>query len=512
LAQAYNHKVRPKRCQAAASADSRAETIPKLAFGGMTLGSGKPSSKPMEHRARTRRPLLVRYGIAIVIVTLTALVHWGLLGPRFPFLSLLPAIVAVAWYGGLGPGLWATALGALVAAYVFFEPRFSLHIDDPAEVLALAIFASLGTAISLFSERRLRSEQAKRQAEEQALLETQGSLRESREQLGAVVRTAADAIFTIDARGIIHSVNPAAEKMFGYSADELIGHNVNMLMPYPYRNEHDGYLARYLQTGEKRLIGLGREVQGRRKDGSTFPVDLAVSEFRHQTRPMFTGVLRDISARKQLERDVLEAATQQQRRIGQALHDSTGQELTALGLLAETLCESLEQRAPDICPLAGKVREGLKRALSQVRAYSRGLIPVELDSRGLRAALAELASRTNDVPGVRCALACQEPVAVENHQTATHLYHIAQEAVSNALRHAQARQITISLEDGDGFLSLRVSDDGIGLPPDPAGSSGLGLKLMHYRAGLIQARLTVEAAEPVGTLVACTLRKGASDV
>jgi signal transduction histidine kinase len=100
---------------------------------------------------------------------------------------------------------------------------------------------------------------------------------------------------------------------------------------------------------------------------------------------------------------------------------------------------------------------------------------------------------------------------VDNNQTATHLYHIAQEAVANALRHAQARQIIIRLEDSDGVLILRVSDDGIGLSPEAQDSSGMGVKIMHYRAGLIQARLTVEAADPVGTLVICTLRKDASD-
>jgi PAS domain S-box-containing protein len=441
-------------------------------------------------------------------MTLAALAHWALLGATSHFLLLIPATTAVAWYGGLGPGLLATALGALEAAYFFFEPRFSFRIDDPTEVLALTLFGSLGAAISLFCERRLQSERAQRQAEERALLETEDSLRESRERLRTVVETAADAIITIDERGTVDSVNPAAEKMFGYSAAEMIGQNVTMLMPSPYQEEHDGYLARYLKTGDRRIIGIGREVQGRRKDGSTFPVDLAVSEFRNQARPMFTGVLRDISARKQLEREVLEVATQEQRRIGQALHDSTGQELTALDLLAEALTESLEQQAPAAAPLAAKVRAGLRRVLTQVRAYSRGLIPVEVDSRGLLAALAELASRTNEVQGMSCTFDCPEPVGVEDNQTATHLYHIAQEAVTNALRHGRPQHVTIRLEGDDRSFTLDVSDDGIGLPPEPADGKGMGLKIMRYRAGLINARLAVGRAEPTGTLVTCTLSKG----
>jgi signal transduction histidine kinase len=226
---------------------------------------------------------------------------------------------------------------------------------------------------------------------------------------------------------------------------------------------------------------------------------------------MFTGVIRDVSARKQLEREVLNVATLEQRRIGQALHDSTGQELTALGLLAETLTESLEKQAPAAVPLAAKVRAGLLRVLAQVRAYARGLIPVEVDSRGLRAALAELASRTSEVHGVRCTFDCGEEVEVADNHAATHLYHIAQEAVTNALRHGQPQHIAITLLGDGKLLTLSIRDDGAGMPPEPADNKGMGLKIMRYRAGLIQARLTVEPAATAGTVVTCILRTETSD-
>ncbi len=182
------------------------------------------------------------------------------------------------------------------------------------------------------------------------------ALKESEERLRVILNTAADVIITIDHRGIIESVNSATEQMFGYQQDELVGQNVRILMPAPYSNEHDGYIARYLETGEARIIGIGRDVTGRRKDGSTFPISLAVSEVKHLG--LFTGIIRDISERKKLQREVLGIAEDEQRRIGQDLHDSTQQELAGLGMLAQTLLENLSKEADKRDdPQASRLRE-----------------------------------------------------------------------------------------------------------------------------------------------------------
>ena len=164
-------------------------------------------------------------------------------------------------------------------------------------------------------------------------------LRASEARMQAILTTAGDAIITMNIDGIIQSANPASERMFGYTAAEMIGHNVALLMPSPYREEHDGYLRRYLQTGEKRIIGAGRELLARRKDGSVFPIHLVVSET--EERKLFTGILRDMTEYKRLEREVVEVASKAQKRIGQDLHDSVAQELTALNLLAKDLAETL---------------------------------------------------------------------------------------------------------------------------------------------------------------------------
>ena len=125
--------------------------------------------------------------------------------------------------------------------------------------------------------------------------------------LQAVLNAAVDGIVLIDTAGIIQSVNPSVQKMFGYTPEELVGRNVKILMPPPWREEHDGYLARYQATGEARIIGIGREVKGQRRDGSTFPVDLAVSEVRHGEELFYLGTLRDISERVRLEAEIRQA-------------------------------------------------------------------------------------------------------------------------------------------------------------------------------------------------------------
>jgi PAS domain S-box-containing protein len=139
----------------------------------------------------------------------------------------------------------------------------------------------------------VRTDRLRKMAEE--------ALQGSEARMQAIVNTAVDAIVTIDQRGMVQTFNPAAEKIFGYSADEVIGQNVSMLMPSPYREKHDSYISNYIQTGRSRIIGIGREVDALRKDGTTFPVELALSEVQTVNGRLFTGILRDISERKEAE-------------------------------------------------------------------------------------------------------------------------------------------------------------------------------------------------------------------
>jgi PAS domain S-box-containing protein len=327
-------------------------------------------------------------------------------------------------------------------------------------------------------------------------------LRASEQRLRAILDTAADAVITIDSRGIIEAVNPATEQMFGYAQRELVGKNVNLLMPNPYSSEHDGYLARYLATGEAKIIGIGREVVACRKDGSTFPVDLAVSEVKELG--LFTGVIRDLTDRKALQRQVLDIAAQEQTRIGQDLHDGVGQELTGLNYMAQTLLASLPDKTQSAGQLAQKISAGLKDTQHRLREVVQGLMPVLVDAEGLQSALEDLADRVNTSQNMSCHFARSDDVRITDNSTARHLYRIAQEAVNNALKHSQGNRIDLSLSADAGHVILEVADDGVGIIAR-CEAEGFGLGIMQYRASLITARLHIDRSAAGGTIVRCEL-------
>jgi PAS domain S-box-containing protein len=333
------------------------------------------------------------------------------------------------------------------------------------------------------------------------------TLRDREERLSAIVETAADAIITIDSTGTIESFNSAAESMFGYSVAEAVGCNVSLLMPSPYREQHDRFLARYRDTGARRLIGRVRRLTGMRKDRTTFPMELSVSEIDHTG--CFAGIIRDVSAREALQIELLTASEAQQLQIGQDLHDDVGQELTGLGLTAETLLETLQEYNLPEASIASRIVVGLRRTHEKVRLLSHGLVPVEIDAAGLMSALAELSARVEMADGVRSAFDCPQPVTVADNRVATNLFRIAQEAVTNAVRHARARHIRILLTRDDGVVTLEVRDDGIGISDETA--IGSGLRIMRHRAELIGANFRLEPAPGGGTRILCTIWEMDSD-
>jgi two-component system CheB/CheR fusion protein len=313
------------------------------------------------------------------------------------------------------------------------------------------------------------------------------ALQDAAMRLRSVVETAADGIITSDDQGIIESINPAAARLFGYEPHELHGRNVSMLMPQPYAREHDQYLANYIQTGRAKIIGIGRELIAKRRDGSTFPMRLAVSEMKLSGRRAFTGIISDLTDRRQLERQVLESAAAEQRRIGQDLHDGMCQQLGAMGFSLELIRRKNERGQPIDPAQFQKMQQLLQDSIQQLRQVAHGLQPVNFRVGGLPEALRALAESTSDRFKISCRARCSPAAAIEDETTADHLYRIAQEATGNAIKHGKAETVRIQLAaPAVGGVSLLVLDNGQGFQPARV-STGMGLRIMKYRADAIGA-------------------------
>ena len=334
------------------------------------------------------------------------------------------------------------------------------------------------------------------------------ALQKSEQRIRAILDTACDAIISIDQRGNIIDINPATETMFGYTQRELLYENISLLMPDPWSYEHDGYIRRNLETGDSQVIGSGRELVAKRKDGSTFPIFLSLSQVDVD---LFTGIIRDLSEQKELQKQVLEIAAQEGRRIGQELHDNIQQQLTGLGMMAKSVLTRLEQLSrdntalSDIASQVSEMAEGLNKSASDVYLLARGLVPVDIDAEGLREALSELSSRITMQYQRVCHFNSDGDVRVDDNFVATHLYRIAQEALNNAIKHSQSKQIEISLRGDAEKITLTVSDHGTGFKGTADAGSGLGIRIMRYRASMIGANVQFNDTEETGMQVVCIL-------
>ena len=341
---------------------------------------------------------------------------------------------------------------------------------------------------------------------EPSIAQLQAALQASEQISSAIVETAVNAIITIDASGIIETVNTATERLFGYQRIELIGKNISMFMPQPYRDRHDGYIQNYLNTGVKRIIGIGREVVGQRKDGTVFPIDLSVGEaVLPSGRRIFTGIIRDITERKALEDKILRISEEEQSRIGQDIHDDLCQQLAAIGCLAKVAQKNLTKAGSSEAQSLAEIVQLVSRANTCARETSRGLMPVVIDSGGLMAALEELAQSTARAFEVACDFHYDNPVQVTDNKVSVQLFRIAQEAVSNAVKHGQASRVDLHLARQSGNLVLIIRDNGIGIPDSPAKGTGMGLLTMSHRAQMMGGTLKLEPRTSGGTQVTCSV-------
>jgi PAS domain S-box-containing protein len=338
-------------------------------------------------------------------------------------------------------------------------------------------------------------------------VEMEYALSKSEARMRSVFNNVSDGIIIIDEKGIIEKLNPSAERLFGYSAEELTGYSINALMPEPDRNRHDSYLARYLNSGKAKILDTRREVNGLRKDGSIFPMELGVSEFYVDQRHFFIGTVHDITERKKAEealRDLsshLERAREDERtRIAREIHDELGSMLTALKMDLSWLNKQLPADRSLCREKIVVMNRYLDNGIGSVRKIIADLRPTILDHLGLLAAIEWMLDEFREQNGVQCIFTVSENNIVMEESRDIAVFRIIQEALTNISLHSGATKVTLDVETGINSLMMKITDNGCGMTEAQRRKSGkYGILGMHERARHFGGEVTINSEPGKGT-------------
>ena len=450
-------------------------------------------------------------GVGLRLILSNALADYG------AFLVFVPAVVAGAALGGWGTGIFATVL-TLAAGFV-------LTPFSQALVIEAVLFCGVAATVTVGGEWFQRAHR---------------NLSARETHLRLILNTVPDAMILIDEKGVMRAFSPTAERLFGWSVDEAMGQNVNILMPDPHREAHDTYLERYYRTGERRIIGRGRIVMGRRRDGSTFPMELAVGEMRTAEGRFFTGFVRDLTERQQAQ-DRLQAVQEDLVRVSR---------LTALGEMASALAHELNQPLTAIANyLKGSKRLMVARGMSDDRlthaigeAANQALRAGEIIRR-LRdfVARGESERRIEDLPtlveeaGALALVGAREAgiqvkfdmdpavggVLVDKVQIQQVLLNLIRNAM-DAMENMTAKRLSIRVSADADMARVSVSDTGSGIGSETAehlfqpfmttkrNGMGVGLSISRTIIEAHGGRIGFEALPDEGTVFHFTLQRAGS--
>ncbi len=418
------------------------------------------------------------YILAIVAVAAALLVRFLLQGPlddRVTFTLFAPAILVASFAGGIRPGILAVALSLAGAFWLD-----GLQTERSNHPIDLVIFAVVGLTIAWMGEMLHHARHA---------IDTTERALDAREaHLRSILDTVLDATVVIEDDGAIVSFNAAAVRQFGYSEPEVVGQNVRLLMPEPYRREHDGYLNRYLETGEKRIIGVDRVVVGRRKDGSTFPMKLAVGEMKSGGKTYFTGFIRDLTEREESAARLEEiqgelarlARVNELGEMASTLAHELNQPLSAIANYVQGCTRLLRDMDDAVAiKMRGALEEAAKQSLraGQIIRHLREFVTkgeTEKAPENIRklieevGALALVGSRERGIRTVFDFASVRETVMVDRIQIQQVLTNLMRNAME-AMRDREILELVVRTQPaGPGEIAVVVEDTGTGISEEIA--------------------------------------------
>lgn len=320
----------------------------------------------------------------------------------------------------------------------------------------------------------------------------------------ALLNAIPDLMFQIDGNGTLVGFHEGNFFMLRDLQKSLLGKNIYSLADeehiFPHRliDQAMTYVRLSLETGNPQVFEQHTSLGGKGRD---YEIRMVVCRDNE-----VLGIVRDITRRKQLEREILEISNREQRRIGQDLHDSLCQHLAGIGFMGKVLEKKISSNLPLETADVSEIVDLIDQAITLTKGYARGLNPVELQADGFMFALNKLSENVQRLFGVSCTFIYNTPIYIHDNEMATHLYRIVQEALNNSIKHGKADTIVISLDKNGTTCLLTVSDNGVGIGKTRSYGKGMGLNIMQYRASMFGAALEIKCREPGGTDLICSFQ------
>ena len=312
----------------------------------------------------------------------------------------------------------------------------------------------------------------------------------------SLLNVSADLVFTVRKDGLILEVHAPKDNELTASAHAAVGKRLKDHLPAQIGQQGMYYVEKALRTGQTQIFSIQHALPNRTRVFEARISPCGADEV--------LALVRDVTDRKLLQREILEITNRERVQIGQDLHDGLGQHLTGITFLSRALESKLMALGISEAQDAAEISKLVMEALSQTRNLARGIFPVELEENGLVQALKELAGTVEKLFNIACTVECEDKLVLRNRAAENHLFRLAQEAINNSVKHGKAKRVVVSLKRAEDRNVLSITDDGVGLGNEGPKVGGLGLRIMNYRAQKMGALLEIQPGPSGGTVVICT--------